>query len=91
MNASSGLNLRQNFPNPFDHSTLISFYLENAGQASLKIYATDGRLVSTLLESWQSTGEHQFTFSAEGLTEGIYYYKLEAEGLSEVRKMVVLK
>jgi len=91
LNSSSGLNLCQNFPNPFDHTTLISYYLEHAGQASLKVYASDGHLVSTLLDSWQSNGEHQLTFNAESMEGGIYYYKLESEGLSEVRKMIILK
>jgi len=91
LNPSSGLILHQNFPNPFDNTTLIPFHLENAGHASLNIYTAEGRLVKTLLDSWQSKGEHQFTFSAEGLTDGIYYYKLESGGLSEVRKMIILK
>jgi len=88
---SPGLNLDQNFPNPFDYTTKISFYLENAGNTKLNIYTADGRLVNTLLNNWQSKGEHQIIFNAEGLEDGIYYYKLESEGLSEVRKMVVLK
>ena len=90
-NNFENLLLRQNFPNPFDHNTSISFYLEDDAQVSLKVYATDGHLVSTLLESKQSSGEHQITFNADNLDEGIYFYKLDVEGLTEVRKMVVLK
>ncbi len=90
-NIPSGLNLKQNFPNPFDHNTVISYDLATAGPVSLKVYGTDGRLINTLVDSWQSKGEHQFAFASEGLTEGIYYYKMESLGLSEVRKMVILK
>lgn len=91
LNSLAGLTLNQNFPNPFDHSTLITYQLENAGQVNLSVYASDGQLVSKLVDSHESRGEHQVNFNSAGLTEGVYYYKLETEGLSEVRKMVVLR
>lgn len=87
----TGLRLDQNIPNPFNQSTMISYFLENAGQVNLTIYTADGQLVSSLINSQQSGGEHHFNFNAESLTEGIYYYKLETEGISEVKKMVVLR
>lgn len=90
ISANEGI-LCQNFPNPFSHNTSISFYLEEAAQVKLKVYASDGHLVSTLLESKQSVGEHQLTINAGDLEEGIYFYQLDVEGLTEVRKMVVLK
>jgi len=86
-----GLYLHQNFPNPCNLSTEISFYLEKDGHTSLKIFALDGSLVKTVLDGWQINGEHQITFCAESLENGIYFYQLEADGLSEIRKMVVLK
>ena len=87
----TGFTLYQNFPNPFEYNTLINYVLGNTGQVNLSVFASDGQLVSKLVDSRQSRGEHQFSFNAEGLTEGIYYYKLETDGLSEVRKMVVLR
>nr|NQU88870.1 hypothetical protein [Bacteroidota bacterium] len=48
-------------------------------------------MVSTLLDGWQSNGDHHFTYGAEGLKGGIYYYKLESQELSEVKKMIVLR
>ena len=83
--------LYQNFPNPFSHNTSISFYLEEAAQVKLKVYASDGHLVSTILDSKQAKGEHQLTFDAVDLKAGIYFYQLDVEGLTEVRKMVVFK
>ena len=91
MNPLSALTLYQNIPNPFERNTLITYHLENAGQVKLDVYASDGQLVSKLIDHRQQRGEHKVNFNAESLKEGIYYYKLETEGLSEVRKMVVLK
>jgi hypothetical protein len=48
-------------------------------------------LISNLINSRQSKGEHKINFNAESLTEGVYYYKLETEGVSKVKRMVVLK
>lgn len=87
----AGIALYQNIPNPFNQSTLISYFLENAGQVNLSVYAADGQLVSKLIDNRQSRGEHQITFNAEKLTDGIYYYRLETDGNSEVKKMVVLR
>lgn len=88
--ANKGI-LCQNFPNPFNHSTSISFYLEKAAQVSLKVYAADGQLLKTIIDSHQARGEHQLTFDALDLKTGIYFYQLNVEGFTEVRKMIVLK
>ncbi len=88
---SSGLRLNQNIPNPFKNSTLISFDLKNAATTNLKVFTIDGRLVKTVLDSWQSWGEHKLNINSKGVKEGVYNFLLELGGLSEVRKMVVLK
>ncbi len=89
--ANSGLKLHQNFPNPFNSTTDISFYLKNEGHTSLKVYTLDGRLVKTVLNKWQREGTHIIALDAENMGNGIYFYKLESEGSSEVRKMIVFK
>ncbi len=66
-------------------------YLRKLQYTSLKVYTMDGRHVKTLLDDWQANGEHHITFCAESLENGIYFYQLEADGLLEIRKMVVLK
>jgi len=88
---SAGLTLQQNIPNPFVDNTLINYRLNKSGKVTLSVYASNGQLVQTLVDGQKSKGGHQVTFNAEELIEGVYYYKLETEGSSEVRKMVVLK
>ena len=87
----TGLTLFQNFPNPFDRNTLITYHLKNASQVSLSVFSLDGQLVSQLIDGRQQKGEHKVNFNAESITEGVYFYKLEIEGLTEVRKMIVLR
>lgn len=90
-NALEGILLYQNYPNPFENSTLIMYTLKNTGPVNLSVYAADGKLVRSLVNSLQLKGEHTINFNAENLTEGVYYYKLESEGISEIKRMVVLR
>ena len=83
--------LNQNYPNPYDVETMISYSLTNSGQVNLSVYSTTGKLIEQLVNMRQTQGEYRVNYNAENLTEGIYYYKLETEGQTEVRKMVVMK
>lgn len=83
--------LSQNFPNPFNPSTVISYALPNFGFVSLKIYNLIGEEVAALVNSEKQAGNHSVTFNAQGLNSGIYFYTLNAGGISETRKMILLK
>lgn len=87
----SGNQIHQNFPNPFQHSTTISYYMEKSEEVSINLYAIDGSHVSSLLYGWQSQGKHEFTFDSQDIESGIFYYRMESEGSSEIKKMIVIK
>lgn len=92
------LQLDQNFPNPFNPTTLISYYLP-AGQAglstvsnvTLKVYDILGRVVATLVNGRENPGEHTVTFDAAGLSSGVYFYRLQSGNYTEAMKMMLLK
>lgn len=88
-----GNNLFQNFPNPFNPSTTISFTLEVSGFTSLKIYDSIGREVRTLLNEELSAGKYQCKFSAleTGLSSGIYFYRLCTPTFSQTNRMALLQ
>ncbi len=83
--------LGQNFPNPFNPTTEISFSLENNAQATLSVFNLTGQKVATLVDGNLAAGSHQVTFDASGLSSGLYFYTLSANGISETRKMLLSK
>jgi len=83
--------LNQNFPNPFNPSTQISFQLPSDSRMTLKVYDVLGREVATLIDGYQTAGVHQVQFNAQNLSSGIYFYRLSASGQDFVKKMLLLK
>jgi hypothetical protein len=85
------LRLEQNYPNPMNPSTNISFELPEAGFVTLKIFDTLGKEVATLVSEHRPAGRHVVQFDASRLTGGVYFYRVAAGGVSETRKLVLLK
>ncbi len=84
-------NLEQNYPNPFNPSTIISFNLVKNGKASLKVYDMLGQEVVTLIDGEFNSGFHSVTFNASGLSSGVYFYRLQTNEHSLIKKMILLK
>ena len=80
-----------NYPNPFNPSTMIVFYLPHSAYVTLKVYDIRGREVETLIEGEVPSGEHRIQWSAKGLASGIYLGRLEAKGFSEAIRMIYQK
>jgi hypothetical protein len=82
--------LSQNEPNPFYSSTMFSYSLPSACHVSLKVYDITGRLAETLVDEHREAGTHQLRWCPEKHASGIYFSRLDAEGLSSIRKMILL-
>lgn len=89
--APADYSLKQNTPNPFNPSTVISFVTPKDGNVTLKVYNMIGQEVATLFSGFKSAGEHRVTFNGQGLNSGIYLYRLETENFSAVKKMTLVK
>lgn len=87
----SGFHLSQNFPNPFNPSTTVAFFLRRRMVISLKIYDTLGREVAVLVRGPMAAGEHRVIFQADHLAGGNYLLNLQAEGGSQSRLITLLK
>ena len=85
-----GHTLHTNHPNPFQHSTTISYSLGKAGFAEVKIYDSQGNQVTTLWSALTEKGDYQLVWNASEQAAGIYYCTLEIDGEELVRKMVKL-
>jgi len=83
--------LSQNFPNPFNPSTKISFKLATSGMTTLKVYDLMGREVATLVNESMNAGSYTATFDAAHLASGTYIYVLESGGYRFANKMILLK
>jgi photosystem II stability/assembly factor-like uncharacterized protein len=83
--------LMQNFPNPFNPSTTIEFYLPNSGLTTLKLFDINGREVRTLMNGYAHSGYNTVKFSGIELPSGSYFYQLRSGELSQTRKMILLK
>jgi photosystem II stability/assembly factor-like uncharacterized protein len=84
-------NLSQNYPNPFNPSTKINYDLPKSGNVVLKVYNELGKEVNTLVSSYKNAGSYEITFDATNLSSGIYFYKLESDGLTATKKMLLVK
>ena len=83
--------VEQNYPNPFNPNTKISYTLQSKDKVRLSVYDIMGKEVSVLVNDVQSEGLHEVTFSADRLSSGIYFYKLQTTRATITKKMVLIK
>ena len=84
--------LYQNYPNPFNPNTIIKFKIKRTSDVSLKIYDISGKLIDGIFYENVHTGEYQYEFDGTGLTSGVYFYRLSADGnVVETKKMLLVK
>jgi len=106
LDSSSGLNnsisklpkefiLNQNFPNPFNPGTEITYVIPSVCKVLLKVYDLFGKEIVTLVDALQQPGTYKFQFNCKlynrTLSSGIYFYKLTAGSFVKVKKMTLLK
>ncbi|MFZ1320486.1 MAG: T9SS type A sorting domain-containing protein, partial [Ignavibacteria bacterium] len=89
--APNEYSLNQNYPNPFNPSTKISFQIPVDGAVSLKIFDISGKEVVELVNGNLNAGFHTINFNANGLTSGVYFYKLTSGNFTKVMKMSLIK
>jgi len=87
----AGFELKQNYPNPFNPSTQISFGLHKDGFTTLRVYDILGREVKTLVSEELTAGTHTISFDASTFAGGVYFYSLQQAGLTQTRKMLLVK
>jgi len=93
-----------NYPNPFNPTTTIEYQIphatsshfplekaDNGGFVTLKIFDLLGREVATLVNEKKDAGTYSVQWNASGFSSGIYFYRLEANGKRELKKMSLIK
>jgi hypothetical protein len=88
--------LYDNYPNPFNPSTKLSFFMDNAGQVELSVYNLRGERVAQVYSGVLSAGSHEFSFNAQSasgnpLPAGIYLYRVQVGTEVQTKRMTLLK
>lgn len=83
--------LDQNFPNPFNPTTTISYGIPERGNVELNVYNVLGVKVATLVSEVKEPGTYEARFDASGLASGMYLYELRSGNVVKTRKMVYVK
>jgi len=88
--------LSQNYPNPYNPVTQITYRLPQPGVVSLKIYNVQGQLVRTLVNEYKPAGTHSISWNGKsdlgmGVSSGIYFYRIQAGNFTETKRMILLK
>ena len=90
MNGGQVLELKQNRPNPVNGNTTIDMVIPKSGDVLLILYDEMGKPVRTLMNEFKMPGYYHVDVNRNGLSSGIYYYKMYALGQTLVRKMIIL-
>jgi len=95
-NLPSAFELQQNFPNPFNPETVISYTLQHVGQVSVTVYNLLGRQIATLVDERQNAGTYSLTWDGRDhdgrpVASGVYFYQLKAGNIAQTKKMILLK
>jgi hypothetical protein len=87
----SDFNLAQNFPNPFNPSTKISWRSPVGSHQTLKVYDIIGNEVATLVDEYKPAGSYSVEFDASKLSSGVYLYQLKLDSKIITKKMTLIK
>jgi|GEM_PF-5984784 hypothetical protein len=83
--------LKQNYPNPFNPVTSIEYQIAAAGDVIVQIYGPSGQLVATLVDEYQSAGQHSAIWNASSHASGIYLCKISSGEFTSSVKMTYIK
>ncbi len=84
--------LSNNYPNPFNPSTIIRYSIKEDGIVSLMVKDILGRTVKTLVKKWQPKGNYEIKFDTENkISSGVYFYTLNVNGFTKTRKLIISK
>ncbi len=87
----SGYRLNQNYPNPFNPETIIDYTVPVNSFVRLKVYDTLGKEIAVLVNDYRPAGNYKTSFNGNGISSGVYFYKLESDAGTIVKKMVLSK
>jgi hypothetical protein len=91
LSSINSYSLSNNYPNPFNPSTKITYSIPERENVSLKVFDLLGSEVVELVKGEIETGTYDINFNASNLPSGVYFYRLQAGSFVQTRKMILLK
>ncbi len=88
---NSKLIIFNSYPNPFNASTALSYKLQAASKVKLAVYDIAGREVAVLADGFYPSGTHQAVWEASSMASGVYFARLQADGVIQTRKLLLVK
>jgi hypothetical protein len=90
-NTATTFMLSQNYPNPFNPSSIINYQLPINTFVTLDIYDMLGKKVKTLIDEYQTAGNHSVLINGSNLSSGVYFYRITAGRFIETKKLILIK
>jgi len=87
----SAWELKQNYPNPWNPSTTITYAVPTKGLVILKVYDELGRLVATLVNEVCAPGVYAVEWNSQNIVSGVYFYTLQTSNFTDTKRMVLIK
>ena len=85
------MSLSQNFPNPFNHTTGIDYYLPEPAEVEISVYDLGGRRIRTLVRGFMLRGKRTVRWDASGLATGVYLYRIRSGNFEDVRRATLIR
>ena len=83
--------LYNNYPNPFNPSTKIKFNVPSISDVTIRIYDVLGNEIETLVNQEKTAGTYEVEFNSEGISSGIYLYKITAGDFTQTKMIILMK
>jgi len=88
---ASELLLSDNYPNPFNPTTSISYTLPEDGKVQVKIFDVLGRELATIISGFESKGKHSIVWDGSNVSSGVYFYSITFKNQAINKKMLMIK
>ncbi|HTY58111.1 MAG TPA: T9SS type A sorting domain-containing protein, partial [Bacteroidota bacterium] len=72
-------------------STVIEYVIPRSGHVTLELFDILGRVVRTLVDAEEGFGPHSVRLDGTGLSSGVYFYRLRSAGLTQIRKLMIIR
>jgi len=83
--------LYHNYPNPFNHETVIQYTLPQKSPVRITVYNLKGQVIEVLVDELKEAGNYQISWNARNVGSGVYFYRIEAGNFVLSRKCLLLR